>query len=352
MKKTFVIQSETFARNYLNEVLNLLPPGGKLPGIRKMLRETGIGRIRLERLLRELQQQHRIEITPRSGCRKQNSSQDLQPILIHFSPVAISLAKEDFFGGIIQELKPLSVSGEIRILNFYNKSLVEMQQILSRENFSMAFVLGANSPEYVQMVRQYSKFVLSLLPRYSKKSADELRDSPDMTSIQLKYLFQHNYRRIACIHNANDDWSQTPVQMMRLMDYYRIMAENGCKIEPEWSFYYGENQQIFNKRMYKLVNCKCPPDAVIISGCALKYIYKFCQANGIEIGKDLALITADNIASELTPRPTAVTNTPSEIGKQARNLMQNILKGETVKEYTSLKIIIGETVHRNNSPKP
>ena len=130
------------------------------------------------------------------------------------------------------------------------------------------------------------------------------------------------------------------------------MAENGCKIEQEWVFYYGENQQIFNKKMYKLVNCKCPPDAVIISGCALKYIYKFCQANGIEIGKDLALITADNIASELTPRPTAVTNTPSEIGKQARNLMQNILKGETVKEYTSLKIIIGETVHRNNSPKP
>ena len=55
------------ARNWVYSALLLLPPGGALPGLREMIKRTGIGRTVLEEVLREAEKNHYLERRPRSG---------------------------------------------------------------------------------------------------------------------------------------------------------------------------------------------------------------------------------------------------------------------------------------------
>ena len=341
--------SDKTARAYLNEVIEQLAPGERLPGMRQMITASGVGRLRLERILREFEIRNIVDVRPRSG--RYRSVQKLAPpmLFIHFSRRPIVEDEHGFVGGAVRILRQHAESLGLRfsVLNARGIPLKELSIILKRNNVRQAFVFGSREAATTELISEHVPFTVSLLPCHTVSLGSELRDSPDMTTMQLKYLFQRNCRNIAYIHNVEEDWSTSPVQLKRLLEYYRIMAENGIKIEPEWVFYCGYNWEYFNSHMYKLMQCKRLPEAIIVPGSSLRHLYRFCANNGIAIGSELAIMGCDDTEPELLPRATTVTNSPREIGEQVWQIMQKLLEGVQVKEVTNLRIITGETVpHR------
>lgn len=350
MKKKFAhCQADDYAHAFVEEIIMRTAPGSRLPGMREMISRSGLGRIRLERALKKFEQTGLISVHDRSGRYRQGDPDNVPVVFIHFSPYPVVEKKDDFLGGIIASLRHAvsTNSQELAIINARDMQSEQLYSILNRRHIKQAFIFGSGDLTLTGMIRSLVPYTVSLLPRHTVKLGSELRDSPDMTSIQLKYLFQANCRRIGYIHNVEENWTQSPVQLHRLLDYYRIMAEQGLKIEPEWVFYCGYNWEHFNNSMYKLLKSPRQPEALIVPGSALQNLYKFCANNGITIGKELAVMACDDIAPDLRPRATTVTNGPREIGEQAWQVMEQCLRGVEECRFTKLNIITGETVlHR------
>ena len=339
-------KSISYARAFLEELLNGSTPGSRLPGMRELIQNTGIGRIRLERILKEFEDRNLIEVRQRSGryCKAVNTV----PLIgfVHFSHLPVVESHHNFIGGVVYYLRiAASAEGkELITINASDLTADALLKILKERNISQLFTFGTPDASLINLLRKHIPFTVSLLPHYSEALGGELRDSPAMTDMQLKYLFQSGYRRIGYIHNVEENWSRSPVQLQRLMDYYRIMAEHGFKIEPDWVFYCGYNWEHFNSHMYKLMRSARKVEALIVPGSALKYIYKYCANNGITIGKELAVMGCDDIAPDLHPRATTVTNAPREIAEQSWQVMLDYCSGIVKSETTCLRIITGETV--------
>lgn len=351
MKKDHLSHSrDAAARTFLEEVLFSLPDHAKLPGLRKLIAASHIGRNRLERILKEFEMRNLIEVRNRSGRYRLPSNTPIPIVFIHSLPATPPESGHDFIGGIIRTLHECAQKNRqpFSTLKISDMQPDNLAALLQSKNIRQAFIFGSESPAVTDLIRTYIPFSVSLLPRHPVQIGSELRDSAIMTEIQLQYLFSRNYRRIGFIHNVEKDWSKSPVQLNRLLNYYRIMAENGIKTEPEWVFYGGYDYEHFNRAMYRLMRCGNLPDAIIAPGSSIRNFYTFCRGNGIQIGKDLAVIGCDNTADDLQPQVTCVTNTPREIGRQAWDIMQKTLQGKNICEVTNLRIITGQTVPNRN----
>ena len=343
MKKCLL---DKYACNYVKELLAVTMPGGRLPGIRQMMADSGLGRIRLENALQKLELAGNITVKPQSGRYRPEKTPDAAPLaFIHFSRQPIIENDQLFPGGSVKFLREKAAEKglQLEIIRAVDISETNLCELLRTLKVRQAFIWGAENLQILNCIRQTVPWVVSILPHYPESGVSELRDSPDMTSIQLEYLFNCNYRDIAYVHNA-EDWFTSPVQMQRLMDYYRIMAEKGIKIEPEWVFYCAYDRERFNRSMHRLLRSSRPVQAIIVPGCSLKILYDFCAANGITIGSELAVMCSDDIEPELIPRATAVTNTPRAIGIAAWEIMQETMQYKVCCQTTSLRIITGETV--------
>ncbi|MBE6380931.1 MAG: GntR family transcriptional regulator [Lentisphaerae bacterium] len=341
---------ELYARAFLEDMIARLSPGERLPGLRELMQRSQLGRIRLKRVLDEMVALHRLELRDRSGFYRLQEPPQNQIAFIYFSNAPLIETKQSFPGGIVYALRQEAEKQQLqlKIINAVNMSSGKLSDLLRRQHVKTAFIMGGVDANLTSLLAGQLPQCISLLPHHTARVGNELRDSPDMTQIQLKYLFQCNYRRIGYIHNVDEDWNRSPVQLQRLLDYYRIMAEHGLKVEPEWVFYCGYTWEHFNNHMHKMMRLNKLPDALIVPGSALKYIYRFCSNNGIAIGRELAVIGCDDTAPELTPRATSVTNTPFEIGKQAWQLLQRCQSGRNLCEYTQLQIVTGETVRHHD----
>lgn len=342
-KKTY---TDEYIRNFIRELIFITTPGGRLPGIRQLMQISGVGRIRLEKILQEFAGNQVIEIRPQSGCYRTADISGNAPIaFIHFSPQPMVETEYSFHGGAVKYLrqKAAETGQELEIIHACGMSDETLCEFVQSRHITRAFILGASHSDTIAKLQHHLRHTVSLLPRYPSAVGCELRDSPEMTAIQLKYLFNRNYRHIAYIHNA-EDHLKTPVQLMRLFDYYRIMAEHGIKVEPEWVFFCSYDKASFFRSMHRFIGCKRPADAMIVPGSCLKLVYEFCADNGLGVGKDLAVMCCDDVAPDLIPRATTVTNSPREIGEMAWQVMQNTLQGKTVSAQTNLRIITGETV--------
>lgn len=335
------------ARSFIQEILGAALPGERLPGIRVLMKESGLGRLRLEKVLREFEAQGAISVRPQSGRYRAMMPPEPAPLVfIHFSPRPVMENDRSFPGGTVKLFREYAAEKGmgLEIIRASGLDDETLCRLLKERRAERAFIWGAENAGTVKAVAACVPYTVSILPRYPELVGSELRDSPEMTVMQLEYLFHCNYRRIGYIHNAEKEWSKTPVQMLRLLDYYRIMAEKGIKIEPEWVFYCAYNREIFNSSMHRLICCSPSVEAVIVPGSSLKLLYDFCAANGIRIGRALAVMCSDDTEPDLSPRATSVTNSPREIGTAAWEIMEKTMKGECCRERTCLRIITGETV--------
>ena len=333
-------------RAFVTELINGTPPGTRLPGIRTMMNDANCGRIKLEHLLEEFARDGIIEIRPRSGIYRCAVEHKLI-LFIHYSQLPVVEVSDNFIGGTLKALRSyIEKNGWVlNVVNASDLSAEKLTALLKSLRCRCAFIWGARNSFETSLINSVIPCCVDILPRHTAELIAEVRDSEDMTSIQMEYLLQRNYRRIAFIHNAEKDWSRTPVQLHRLLEYYRIMAENALKVEPEWVFYCGYNWDHFQNCMRKMMQAERLPEAVVVpGGSTLRSLYRFCRIHNISIGRELAVISCDDDAGDLTPAPTRLTNTPSEIARQAWQIMQQQLAGKTVREYTRLRIITGETV--------
>ena len=186
---------------------------------------------------------------------------------------------------------------------------------------------------------------MELLPRHTSDAVISLRDSPAMTVLQFNYLLNLGYTRIGYMHFCGNDISLYPVQVMRLLDYYRLMAENHLYVNPQWVFHCTERYDNLEEGLKKIISAQPMPQALIVPGSALKYLYPLCKKYGIRIGKDLAVFSCDETDGKFIPKVTEITNDPKSIAQKCWQMFSALSRKEKIEScHTELRIRTGNTV--------
>ena len=336
---------------YLRNMLLPLPEGTRLPGIPHLMKETGAGQIVVCRILHILQEDGLIRIDPRRGIFRTAASEQFKEIrLLHWT--LGDLSNSDFVGILFLKLLE-QARRENRLITIENAGVRppgKLAQELVDSGIANVILYGAASPDFARELASRMKVCLELLPRHDERIVTELRDSPDMTVRQRDYLLRRGYRRIGYLHTCGSNMYQYPVQVHRLMDYYRLMAENGLRVNPDWVFYCSDYYDNLETGMDRMMNSDPKPGVLIVPGASLNRLYSYCRKHHIRIGKDLAIFSCDDINERLKPEATVITNNPKEIAKTFWEMFQAAERGEKVESAcTELFIRTGQTVPRLKS---
>ena len=327
-----------------------LPEGTRLPGIPHLMKETGAGQIVVCRILHILQEDGLIRIDPRRGIFRTAASEQFKEIrLLHWT--LGDLSNSDFVGILFLKLLE-QARRENRLITIENAGVRPPEKLakeLADLRIGNVIVYGAASPDFARELAGRMKVCLELLPRHEDRIVTELRDSPEMTARQMDYLLKRGYRRIGYLHTCGSNMYQYPVQVHRLMDYYRLMAENGLRVNPDWVFYCSDYYENLETGLDRMMASDPKPEVLIVPGSALKHLYSYCRKHKIRIGKDLAIFSQDEINQKLSPDPTTITNNPVEIAQTFWKMFQAAERGEKVEStYTKLFIRTGQTVPNRN----
>ena len=141
-------------------------------------------------------------------------------------------------------------------------------------------------------------------------------------TIAMQYLVDQNYQRIACITGPLNN---TQAQF-RLQGYRTALKEanlpiiEGYEVQGDFQFASGVTA------MQNLLNLPILPQAVFCSNDAMAIgAYQALYQNGLEVGKDIAIIGYDDIeiAQYMTPPLTTIHQPKKELGQLAVEMLLN-----------------------------
>ena len=332
---------------HLKNLLLPLPDGGKLPGIRSIRKQTGCGQSCVIRALERLEKEGLLRVDPYRGIFRVIPSEKKEEIrLLHWTEDDFS--DISFMGNLFRELRKQAAAAgrEITLEKVCQRSQEEIAGDLGSHNISRCIICGSKSVEFTSYLSERMKVCLELLPRHSDQVVTELRDSPEMTVMQIDYLLKLGYRRIGYLHYGGNDITVYPIQIMRLLDYYRLMAENGLRVDPDWVYHCDDACENLDAGMERMMNSDPRPEVLIVPGTkTLARVYAWCRKHRIRIGKDLAVFRCDETSRKNYPEVTTITNNPQEIARTFWRMFQAAERGEKVESaYTELFIRTGQTV--------
>ena len=332
---------------YLLDALLQLPYGGRLPGIRTIMKRTGTGQITVSHALENLQNDGLIRIDPDRGIFRIKPEEKQREIRLLNWQDLDSDENSSFFGILYRRLIELATADgwKITVENAVDRLPEELTEELAGDGITRCIVGSASIPDFALCLKKRMKVCLELLPRHTSRVATELRGASDMTVRQLDYLFKRGYRRIGYMYIGGSDVSQYPVQILRRLDYYRLMAENGLRVDPAWVLHCMDDYKNLKAGMKKMLETDPKPEALIVPGAAIRDVYSFCRKHRIRIGKDLAVFCCDDIHEKLVPEATVITNNPKDIAETFWKMFQAAERGEKVPDRrTEFFIRTGQTV--------
>ena len=263
----------TAARNWVHSALLLLPPGGALPGLREMIKLTGIGRTILEKVLQEAEKNNYLERRSRSGyyrSSKQNSSNANLAILLDNSNGQLNLVgaypqKASYVSRIAMHLQELSQINDMRVFI--------TEDVNSLVSDIPLFIVGATSENLWVQAQKRSLRTVAV----SGRTRCGLRVIPQRelnVRCGLDYLYKLGHRRIGMLFNSQSD-PQYPEddQNGYLFEYYKFMAEHGVKVYPHFLIRYpGENEIVGQLKL--ALHHAIRPDALLVPAVWLETVYR------------------------------------------------------------------------------
>jgi DNA-binding LacI/PurR family transcriptional regulator len=337
------------AKRYLVKQIRKLAIGENLPSIRTMVSESGIGRRILETSLERMLSQGYLETKKRSGIYKTSEIprkyNQIVVDIICCSEAGYMDSPNNFFATLRDKLCFEATKNDYLIrmhqvkesapLNAYERLIVE-------KDIHFAFLLSPHTQEIEKVFATYHVDTITVLPRYQNPYSYAIIDSPDMVDIQMKHLFELGHKNIAYIGDFQPEHASL-IHLSRTMNYYRIMAENGYKVYPQWVVHNNYDNQALNRNISMMFSETPKPTAVICCDMALPALYHFLVQSKLRIGKDVSVISCDNLEHlRLFPEPTTVINSRKVIAQMAWRMFENIISNKEVEriQYPPLTLQI------------
>jgi len=199
-------------------------------------------------------------------------------------------------------------------------------EIIKHPNTAAYVLLLPHMREVISTFQITGKPVLSLFSQGRFIGVNQLVDSSQVVSLQMKHLVGQGHKNILFLKEEYSQY-QSLTDTSRLLDYYRLMARNGLQVPPHWhtGYSYGKLNETL-----ELAFSKSPvPTALIVGDDAVPAIYDFLRKHNLRIGKDVSVVATDGIPflNSISPTVSTTFMSCSRISEIAWELLEKQFKG-------------------------
>ncbi|MBO5923013.1 MAG: LacI family DNA-binding transcriptional regulator, partial [Lentisphaeria bacterium] len=309
------------ARNWVRSALLLLPPGGALPGLREMVKLTGIGRTILERVLAEAEANNYIQRRPRSGyyrAEPDNCRSAELAVLLDNSNGQLNLVgalpqKASYISRIVLRLQELAVE------NRKNLFITDDPEVLPPD--MPLFLAGAVSRDLLHRVQKKSLRVVAI----SGTRSCELQVMPPKEKnvrSALEYLHKLGHKRMGLFFNRNSDDGDRYDANGYLFEYYKFMAEQGIKVYPHFLLALDSEKEI-TEQLLAALRHEVRPDSLIVPYCWLPTVYRVFEDEKVLVPWHISILATGTPADEIYSKysPATLWDHPQSVADKAWELM-------------------------------
>lgn len=337
-------QKKNQAEQYIKKHALLLKPGEAMPPIRSLMKGCGLGRNAVEAAVRQLITDRLLEARERSGIYRteiNDCSASVRVVdIVACSEIGYLSNPVGFFPDLVEKLTTEATRRgySIRIHRVkLDAMLTEYGSLIEREKIRNAILISPHTNEIVKIFDQAKINWLMLFPRYLPSSGPAINDSPDAVPMQIRHLLELGHRRIAFIEEVEPE-APAMIHLLRRESYYRMMAENGLRIMPEWVVPCTNNEKTlfaYLDRMFAATT----PTALICPDIFMPSVYRYFNRQGLTIGRDISIIGFDGMEhSSLHPRPTTLINSRQVIAAMTWETLEKIIGGEKINSIRTVPL--------------
>jgi DNA-binding LacI/PurR family transcriptional regulator len=337
----------------IRQQIMALRSGEALPPLRTMMLQTGCGRVVTERAISELENDGWLERRARQGIfrtdKLDNSVNSTIIDIIACSEIGY-LRPGEFLADLAQKLlhkfTQCGCSGRTHRVKL-NEPVEDYAELIEKYKIHNAILIKPHNDVIIKIFDNACVRRVVLFPNAQPLNGAVLEDSPETVPMQMEHLFAIGHRRIAYISaDAHEEEIHPPIFQRRREAYYRMMAERGCRVRPEWVINLSYDEKELCRRLDGMFNISEPPTAIAVPDVMMGAVYQYFNRRNMRIGKDISIIGFENYGiDKLRPEPTTIVNSTESMAEETWQLLHRVMSGESVEQtvYVPLSLHLGQS---------
>lgn len=216
--------------------------------------------------------------------------------------------------------------------------------LFDKPDLRACIVVGLESVDLGRCAQEHRVAWVSLFPQAFVLSPNTvLIDAEEVVRKQLEHLWELGHRRIAYLHMLDEKVYHRD-HVLRREAFYKLMAERGLPVQPNWVVCGHYQEEPFRKNFRQLFETSPRPTAVILADPNLPWAYRVLREMGLQVGKDVSLVGTDdlNLAAHLDPPATTLRVPRPKAAEMAVNMLDRVIASpaETKVEYLPVELIV------------
>lgn len=345
-------RKDSAVRKYLHKQLVAIQPEQPLPSVRDIMRDCNVSQLTVCRILKELENEGIIERISRRGTFKRagvetnrflplidliycGTTYDVQAEGTGFHPELIDALARQLsrrHQGLRVHQFPLGAGGS------------DFADLFDKPDLRACIVVGLESIDLGRCAQEHHVAWVSLFPQAFVPSLNTvLIDAEDVVRRQLEHLWDLGHRRIAYLHVVDERVYHRDL-VLRREAFYKLMAERGLPIRPNWVAYGHYLEEPFCRAFRKLFETSPQPTAVILADQHLPWAYRLLREMGLQVGRDVSLVGTDDLilAAHLDPPATTLRVSRPKAAAMALAMLDRVIASptEAKAEYLPVELIV------------
>ncbi|MFA6100820.1 MAG: substrate-binding domain-containing protein [Victivallaceae bacterium] len=337
----------------IRQQIMALRSGEALPPLRTMMQQTGCGRVVTERAISELENDGWLERRARQGIfrtdKLENSVNSTIIDIIACSEIGY-LRPGEFLSNLAQKLlhkfTQCGCSGRTHRVKL-NEPVEHYAELIEKYKIHNAVLIKPHNDVIIKIFDNACVRRVVLFPNAQPLNGAVLEDSPEMVPMQMEHLFAIGHRRIGYISaDIPEEEIHPPIFQRRREAYYRMMAERGCRVRPEWVINLSYDEKELCRRLDGMFSISEPPTAIAVPDVMMAAVYQYFNRRKLRIGADISIIGFENYGiDKLRPEPTTIVNSTEIMADETWQLLHRVMSGENVEQtvYVPLSLHLGQS---------
>ena len=208
-------------------------------------------------------------------------------------------------------------------------------------------IVGLENADLVRIADEHHLAWVSLFPQsFTPTRQTILIDADQVVRGQLEHLWNLGHERIAYMHVVDERVGHRDL-VLRREAFYRLMAEQGLQVRPNWVVYGDYYEEPFRANFAKVFEREPYPTAVILADPNLPWAYRMLKEKGLTVGKDISIVGTDDLilAANIDPPATTVRVPRVRAAQMALNMLDRVIAGQkdVPVEYLPVELVVRQS---------
>lgn len=326
------LKSKELVDKYIYQNLLALEDGGRLPGVRAIMRDCGVSQLTVQNILKKYEQLKLIQASDRRGFFKAGDINDkfnYEELDLVYCPTA---KQEDpmlqFHGNLSHSIGKYCGKHWRSVRMHFMEDKVDLSAFNTIAESSKCRACILVSPTCLEVGEIFHKNhvayvnLFSNSPELDPNAPNLVIDNAQLVDCQLRHLIELGHRKIGFLHLKRPNEAIRDLQM-RLNLFIELTEKYGIDAKPEWIQFGGYDSDTTTQAMHRILEERDRPTALICNDHHLPGVYNALHGHSLTPGNDFSVVGTDNmsISQILSPQATTIDTSAEWAARKALTML-------------------------------